>query len=77
MTVLAWLERKMLWPISDVSCRLMFIRRDIVGERATQFTPSGRPAEIATIHALLCPLAEIIVRMPALMETDPMLTAIK
>ena len=46
-------------------------------QRFDQLEGPSRPQEIATIDALLRPAVEVIVRMPAPLGMDPMLTAVK
>ena len=47
------------------------------GQRFDKLADASRPREIATVDALLRPMIEIVIRMPAPLNMDPMLTAIK
>lgn len=47
------------------------------GHLFDQLSAENRPKDIDAVDAILRPLVKIVVRMPAPLDTDPMLTAIK
>jgi SAM-dependent methyltransferase len=47
------------------------------GQLFDQFSEETRPTDLGGVDALICPVADIVVRMAAPLDSDPMITAIK